>query len=372
MNCFIGEKKGELMDQQKEVMSSYKSLTPKDSEYKEYMMGRFSDTERAIPQISLNPQCVNEIVTFEIRKIEHLEPASLGRKVWLLLKPHTWLTVIVPFIVISRVDLSHSISTNIILLLSLISLMVYANWQADLADHLEGWDRLSGGNDKSVLQKGWFTGQQLKQWSQGILFANVVIGIPLIMNNPWVLVPYALGVLALLFLLPRWWRQSVGLGISSLCIFLLSGPLLAIGIDLAHDAQLNKNSLFLGVAWGLWMSFVRQQNVYSKQWRLFQKKSSYAFLNLGFDRAKALMRLMIVVVPGMMLFNFIFVSGGAAWFFPLLVTHSFFIFWELNYNEKVQSSIGSSLKNLHSLFRWHFYAVSIMMVIGAMIWKTTL
>jgi len=371
MSYFTGEKKGELMDQQ-ELISSYKSLTPKDSEYLNYMMGSFSETERAIPQSSLNPQTMGEIVTFEIRKIEDLESATILRKLMILLKPQTWLTVLIPFIVISRVDASSAFSTTMLLLFSLITLMIYANWQTDLADHIEGWDRLNGENNKSVLQKGWFTGQQLQKWSKGVLAFNLILGIPLIMSNPWVLVPYALGVLALLLLLPRWWRQSVGTGVSSLFIFLLTGPLLAIGIDLAIDGKMNKNSLFLGIGWGVWMSFRRQQSVYSKQWKPFYKNSTYSFLSLGFDRAKALMRLMIVGVPGIMLLSFIFVSGGAAWFFPLLVTHSFFVFWELHYNEKIQSSISSSLKSLQILFRWHFYAISMMMVIGAIIWKTTI
>lgn len=371
MSCFTGEKKGELMEQQ-ELTNSYKSLTPKDAEYLKYMMGSFSETERAIPQASLNPQSVSDVVTFEIKKIEALELASPLKKILMLLKPQSWLIVLVPFIVVGRMDVHSTFATQLMLFLSLVTLMIFANWQTDLVDHLKGWDRLSGEKNKSVLQKGWFTGQQLQQWSKGVLIFNVVLGIPLIMNNPWVLVPYALGVLALLLLLPRWWRQPVKTGFSSLVIFLLTGPLLSVGIDLALDGKMNKNSLFLGVAWGLWMSFMRQQNAYTQQWRSFYKNSSYSFLNLGFDRSKALMRLIIVGVPGIMLMSFIFVSGGAAWFFPLLVTHSFFVFWELHFNEKVQSSVGSTLKSLQTLFRWHFYVVSVMMVIGAIIWKTTL
>lgn len=358
--------------EQQELTNSYKSLTPKDAEYLPHMMGSFSETERAIPQMSLNPKAVGEVVTFEIKKIESLEAASKAKKIVMLLKPQTWLMVLIPFIVISRMNVGSTFTTQLMLFLSLISLMVFANWQADLVDHLKGWDRLSGEKNKSVLQKGWFTGQQLQQWSKWVLIFNAVLGIPLIMHNPWVLVPYALGVLALLLLFPRWWRQPVKIGLSSLVIFLLSGPLLSVGIDLALDGKMNKNSLFLGLAWGLWMSFMRQQNAYTQQWRSFYTNSSYSFLNLGFDRSKALMRLMIVGVPGLMLISFIFVSGGAAWFFPLLVTHSFFVFWELHFNEKVQSSVGSTLKSMQTLFRWHFYALSIMMVIGSIVWKTTL
>ena len=163
----------------------------------------------------------------------------------------------------------------------------------------------------------------------------------------------------------------MGPGISSLCIFLLSGPLLTVGIDLAFDGQMTKNSFFLGLAWGLWMSFVRQQKIYTKQWRHYQKQSPYFFLGLGFDKAKAFMRLFIVTIPGLMLLPLIFVKGGSAWFFPLLVVHAVFVFWESRFNEEVQSSIGSSLKKLQILFQWHFYMVSLVMVIGAIIWKTT-
>lgn len=360
------------MEQQQDFSNTYKSLTPRDSQYHSYLMGSFSDTERAIPQPSLNPHSANDIITFEIRAINKLEPASNFKKMSLLVKPQTWLTVFIPWLVISRIEATSTLTTALLLLISLVSLMVYANWQADLADHLAGWDRLDEDQEKSVLQKGWFTGHQLQMWSRGILIFNFILAIPLIMHQPLVLVPYILSVLSILLFLPKWWRQSLRPGVSSFFIFLLAGPLLTIGIDLAIDGQLTKNSVFLGFAWGLWMSFVRQQNIYCKQWRPLNKQPSYSFLNLGFDRAKALMRLLIVMIPGVMLMNFVFVSGGAAWFFPMLVTHSFFVFWELHFNEKIQSSISSSLRSLQTLFRWHFYVVSMMMVIGAIIWKTTL
>jgi hypothetical protein len=273
---------------------------------------------------------------------------------------------------IANMDSGTTGGVGFVLALVLLLLMVFANWQADLADHLEGWDRLQSGNNKSVLQNGWYTGHQLKSWSHYLLAAAVLLGVPLLMKFPWVLVPYALAVSAILLLLPRWWRKSLWPGFSSFCIFLLTGPLLTIGIDLAFDGHFNWSSLFLGFSWGLWMSFGRQQKIYTKQWYLYQKQAPYFFLGLGFDRSKALMRLLIPTVPMAMVFFSVFVSGGAAWFFPLLVVHSAFVFLELQFNEKVQSSIGSSLQALQRIFNWHHYAISLVMIMGSIIWKTTI
>jgi hypothetical protein len=359
------------MEQQK-VKSAFKSLTPTDSEYLNYMMGRFSKYERALPQPSLNVQSVHEVVTFELVRIEDLEPAALWKKLWLLLKPQSWLTVMVPLITIANLETGKVGLPGIILAVILVGLMVYANWQADLADHLEGWDRLFSGNNKSVLQKGWFTGQQLGIWSKYLLAGVFLFGIPVLLKFPWVLAPYTLAALCLLLLLPRWWRKSLWPGLSSFCIFLLAGPLLTIGIDLAFDGLFSWSSFFLGVSWGLWMSFVRQQKIFTKQWHHNRRGSAFSFLGLGFDRSKALMRLLIPTVPMVSIFSTIFVSGGAAWFFPLLVVHSLFVFWEIQINEKVQSSVGSSLENLEKLFDWHHFFISLIMIIGALVWKTTL
>jgi 1,4-dihydroxy-2-naphthoate octaprenyltransferase len=358
------------MEQQNEKRV-FKSLTPRDPEYLSYILGNFSQSERAIPQPSLNLQLKNEIVTFEIRPLHQLEPASWRKKLWLLVKPITWLTVLIPLLMIANISGDVDNSLVMVLGLSLILLMIFANWQADLADHLEGWDRLQSVDNKSVLQKGWFTGVQLQLWSKLALGITFLLAIPLLMKLPWVLVPYALAVLSLLLLLPRWWRKTIWPGLSSFCIFLLTGPLLTVGIDLAFDGHFTGNAVVLGMVWGLWMTFVRQQRIYSKQWYHYQKKAPYFFLGLGFDRSKALMRLLILVVPTAMVFASLFINGGSAWFFPLLVVHSTFVFWETQFNEKVQSSIGSPLVDLQRVFDWHHYAVSLVMLIGSIIWKTT-
>lgn len=352
--------------------STFKTLTPRDPDYMPYMMGEFSSVERALPQPSLNPHSINEIVTFEIKKIENLDSAPLREKLWLLLKPQSWLTVLVPLVMIANMETRATGGVGFVLACVLLLLMVFANWQADLADHLEGWDRLQGGNNKSVLQNGWYTGHQLKSWSRYLLGGAFLLGISLVMKFLWVLVPYSLAVSAILLLLPRWWRKSLWPGLSSFCIFLLTGPLLTIGIDLSFDGHFSWSSLFLGISWGLWMSFGRQQKIYTKQWYLYQKQAPYFFLGLGFDRSKALMRLLIPTVSMAMVFFTILVSGGAAWFFPLLVVHSAFVILELQYNEKVQSSIGSSLQALQQIFNWHHYAISLVMIMGSIIWKTTL
>lgn len=350
----------------------FKTLTPQDPDYLGYMMGGFSETQRAIPQASLNLKSMNEIVTFEIHPVEVLTAVPLWKKLWLLLKPSTWLTVLVPLIMMANLEPQRVGGMGVALALVLVMLMVFANWQADLADHLEGWDRLQGGHSKSVLQKGWYTGLQLQKWSKFLLVAIALFGLPLIFQYPWVLVPYALGVLALLLLLPRWWRKSLWPGLSSLCIFLLAGPLLSVGIDLAFDGQLTRNSWFLGIAWGLWMSFVRQQKIYTKQWYLHQKRPPFFFLGLGFDRSKALMRLMIPLIPMAMVFSAFFVQGGAAWFLPLIVVHTAFVLLELQLNEKVQSTVGSSLDNLQRVFHWHHSVTAFIMIMGSIIWKTAI
>lgn len=351
--------------------TQFKSLTPKDPEFLSYMLGSFSETERAIPQHSLNLHTKNEVVTFEIRNIEALEYSPLWKKLWILLKPQSWLTVLIPLFMMSRVVVESNSLLTLELGVILTLLMIYSSWQADLSDHLEGWDRHHSDTNKSVLLKGWYTGQQLRRWSQRIMGICFVLGIPIILNHPWTLIPYSVLTLVLLMLMPRWWRKSTMPGVSSLCIFLLSGPLLTMGIELVFDGQMTKNSFFLGMAWGLWMSFMRQQKIYVRQWRHYQKQASYYFLGLGFDKAKSLMRLLIMVMPGVMLLPFLFVKGGSAWFFLLLVVHSAFVFWELHFNEKIQSSISSNLRLLEKLFQWHYYIISIMMMVGAIVWKLT-
>ncbi len=254
----------------------------------------------------------------------------------------------------------------------LFLLMVYATLQTDLADHLDGWDRTHRGHDKSALQKGWFTGVQIKKWSKVVLFSARLLSVPLLYSHPMVLLPFSMLVLGLLLLIPRWWRRSSFPGLASLCIFMLTGPMLTAGMDIALSGGMSWRSLVLGMVWGLWISYVRQQRIYTRQWPVQDKTSPYSFLGLGFDRSKSLMRILIPTVPAMMLLIMVFVSGGSAWFFPLMVVHAAFGYWELHFNEKVQSSMGSSLKFLQKLFMLHHLVVSLVMIFGAIISKSIL
>lgn len=348
----------------------YKSLTPRDPEFQSYLMGDFSDSERAIPMPGLNLQTINDVVTFEVGPKELVENAHPLRKLLALLKPETWLTVLVPLLVVHHLNPETSWMVTLWLGLVLLLALTFANWKSDLSDHLEGWDRLQGSQSTLVLQKGWFTGVQLQKWGRGVLAAAVILGVPLMAKYPWVLAPYLVLALVLLILIPRWWRRSTLPGLASFLIFLLTGPLLTTGIDLTLNGHLNTDSLLVGVMWGLWMSFVRQQRIYTKQWYLYQRKPSASFIGLGFDRTKALMRLMIPGIPMLMVLVSLFLKGGAAWFFPLVVVHLVFISLELQVNEKIQSSIGSHLNILQKLFYWHHWATALVLLLGSILWIT--
>lgn len=348
----------------------YKTLTPRDAQFQSYLMGDFSEKERAIALPGLNLQTVNEVVTFEIRPLENLEKGSVLQKTIFLLKPGTWLTVLVPLLVVRNLGPETSWSATLWLGWILLLTLTFANWRSDLADHIEGWDRLQGGQSHNVLQNGWFTGFQIKKWGWRVLGSALLFVVPLIKSHPWVLFLYALGVLSLLLLLPRWWRMSSMPGVSSFILFLLTGPLLATGIDITLNHRVSSDAILVGVMWGLWMSFLRQQKMYTKQWYVHQRKPSSFFIGLGFDRSKALMRLLIPTVPVIMILISLFLKGGAAWFFPLTVVHLIFISLELPANEKIQSSIGSHLQTLQTLFRWHYWALALVLVLGSLLWST--
>lgn len=268
-------------------MSALVTVRRADPHFRRYLEGSFSKTERALPVQSLNLDSDQEVVTFKIVPLKDLgRPNSF--KVWMgALRLPTLLSVF-GLLLWSFASLPPEIREEDIgwvLVLALLALVLAVRLRNDQQDYLTGYDRVRPERGNLALKKGWLTTRQFGTLSHFLFFVASALGTLLLLVRPelWkVLVPtIALG----LWVFVRGDRPLSERPMSQLILFLLSGPLLAIGADLALAGIFRWESVFYGALWGWGLLF--SQHVRDLENLVVEGQAGPATVvgHLGFDRS---------------------------------------------------------------------------------------
>lgn len=224
----------------------------KDSDFTSYLDGTFSETEIAIPVRSLNVGTLSEEVTFSIVPEESVErPAALviARA---LVRPSTWIFSAGPMLVVWAKTASIGVATNWFLTLTTLA-GVFAfhaavNLFNDYGDHMKGQDRVRPHGGSRAIQKGWIRAARVRQIALGLTGLAILLGIPVVVTSPVVIIAGLALLVALEFAFQRIRLKARGL--SEIVAFALTGPLLTVGFAWATVGRFAWSDVSLGCIFG--------------------------------------------------------------------------------------------------------------------------
>lgn len=234
----------------------YVTLTRKDPEFKDYLLGTFDHSLRALP-VETFSGAGGERVTFCVRPVNEIEIPKWWRVYFAACRPELLVLTLGPAVLVSA--LHPGADWPWAQFLGLFFLHVAAFLFNDYQDHVRGVDRLNRKRGSRVIQKGWVTALALKRWAIVNFTLAVLFGLPPLLAGPadlWIVV----GIAALaLFVLSR--KSGLRFGLCDFAIFLLFGPLLTAGVALSAYGEVTPSDLGLGALIGsltVWVFQVRQ------------------------------------------------------------------------------------------------------------------
>lgn len=274
-------------------MGELKTIAKSDPAFSSYLLGTFSKDDRAISVKSLNVATAAETVTFEIIPLAEIKAPFFLRKWALTLKIKNYFLLYFPMFLIISKNLMDNVPFDPRLalwsLLAATFLFAAMNLRNDFRDHLSGLDRIHPDSGSRAIQKGWITAHQAKNLSTAFAVLGIACALPAVIGLPELLL--VIGVIALLAIFGlsvyphglkyRLWTEGFA--------FLLLGPLLTVGFQMAIGAPFDLESVFLGIITGWLAVYI----VHLKNFEAIMVNNQAGFTNsvgiMGFEKGKRLM-----------------------------------------------------------------------------------
>lgn len=336
-------------------MTELVTLSKNSPEFESYLLGTFSTTHRALPQQTLNVNSTAETVTFRIVPLEKIERPSLLSVILQTFKVRSFLLILLPLFLIMTKNIDDQtmkdpIST-LIATVGVLLAFISINLRNDYMDHMKGVDRVLERSGSRAIQKGWVTAAQVKTYSTVFLVLAILLAIPVLYAFPdliWIIAAsLAIGLWAQ-FTKQNSFKYRIG---GELAMFIMLGPLLTMGFQLAMGAPLDEESFWIGFVWGWAVLFV----VHLRNFMNIFPSSQAGFTNtinwIGFDKARPFLAIWWLIFVG---FNLVYHSlyAGTYWGVYLSVVLLFASFNFIYKLKQISSPIGSEMR---ALFRYGFY-----------------
>lgn len=329
-------------------MYELKTLSKNDPQFFEYLMGTFSKEKRALPIQSLNVLSESEAITFQILPIQEIQTPSFLLKWAQILKAYNLIYVLFPlFILIANNVLNDRRMDLDLVVLSLLGTLFLAlsfNLRNDVKDHVSGLDRVHQESGSQAIQKGWTTAAQANQLSNIFILLGVVFGSVAVLVYPQLLI--IVGVLALLGVVgTHHYKSGLKYRIwTELSVFLLLGPLLAVGFQTATTSTFQLETVLIGSIFGLFSVF----QVHIKNFSALMLNDKAGFVNtihlLGFEKAKKFLFYWWLVLISML--NFVHIlDSSSLWSWIFMMISFIFSILFLQDLKKLQSPVSSFQKS---------------------------
>lgn len=327
-------------------MSEMVTLSKSSPQFESYLLGTFSKDKRALPLQTLNANSLHETVTFEVKPLSEIDRPSWPVIMMYLLKVRAFILVLFPmYVILVKNTADKTILDPMVVIFSTLGILftyIAVNLRNDFTDHMKGLDRINPRAGSRVIQRGWMTAAQVKNW------ANLFVGLALVLASVVIFAfPVVVGVVMLTFLVGVW-AQFLKKGSfkyhrgGEVLMFLLLGPLLTTGFHISIAGAWDLESLFLGVLWGWLVVFLQ----HIKNFEFIMINSQAGFHNtvtwLGFDKTKTLLKVWWLAFLGMFIIYHMRYAGDFwTWFISATVAFSAFPFF-ISINN-LQSPLGSDL-----------------------------
>lgn len=274
-------------------MSEFVTLSKNSPDFEAYLLGTFAKDKRALPVQSLNVNSAAETVTFKIVPLSEIAVPTFIVRVLQTIKVRSFLFILVPlFLMLTKNMADQTLRDPISALIAtfgLVCAFISVNLRNDYTDHVRGVDRILERSGSRAIQKGWTTAAHIKSLSTVFLCLSLVIATPVVLAYPDI--TYVIAVALLIGLWAQFqkrvsFKYQIG---GEIALFLMFGPLLTVGYQLAMGAHFDVESVWLGVVWGWAVLFV----VHLRNFINIMPSSQAGFRNtvnwLGFDRSRRLL-----------------------------------------------------------------------------------
>lgn len=218
-------------------------------------MLRHGESWIALPREVVSGSKGVEAVVFEVMRSEAMILPSRLKIWWRASRPESYTLTLSPSLVIVFYGFCRGWEVSwiigILAMLGALFFQISVNLFNDVEDHLRLIDLFGSQGGSRVIQNGWLNARQVKKQAYVALVLGGILGLPAVLSNPqimlWIGGAAALGVIA-------YSNQPFGIKyrvLGGFAVFLLGGPLLAVGISQAVFGRLDWGVLNLGCFFGL-------------------------------------------------------------------------------------------------------------------------
>lgn len=262
-----------------------------DPRFMPYLLGSFSNEERALPVDLLFHDTDEERITFRIVQIDEI--GCPGRFM-------TFLTGVRPILlpltmgpaatsIFYSITFGWEIEIGIAActLMAVFFLHAAAFLLNDYCDHLSGTDRLSHLGGSRIVQRGWATAEQVKKWSWMCWVSGLMFGLPSLWLRPFPMMLFIGGTAALIVVGFSYARRSARyVGVDNLMVFFGMGPLLTAGTSFAVSARIGSGTFIFGAIFGLGASLCIQLRNFETMLADSQMRTRTLMSRLGLEKSK--------------------------------------------------------------------------------------
>lgn len=327
-------------------MSRYVTLKKSDADFLKYMWGTFSGTERALPIESLNPGTAQESITFEIKNLKEIKRPSDLFIFSCLIKWNYFFLLFIPlfYVGVKNYVFQRIFDPTSFGLAAAASLFLFAglNIRNDVIDHVSGFDRIIKTAGKKPLLLGWTTADSANHISWILCVIAIALAVPVCIRQHEAV--RVVGITLGLFLAGNFLNKNNYKfnHFSEFVLFLILGPALCSGYQVAMGSGVDTEILIFGTVWGVAVLFLLYIVQFSNLFETSQAGIKNTLTQMGFDRSKIfLMSWWSFFILLWTVYHFLYASQFWLWFGTAIL-----IFWSLPTFIQITSThspIGSDL-----------------------------
>lgn len=274
------------------MSSQFVTVKKSQSEFSEYLWGRLENVtaRRAVPVKTYDLGTVKESVTFELKNISEIKKPGQFVFFAAFIKLNSFILILFPlFYVLDKNYFSggHGASPGILFAaISSVFLFAGLNIRNDVYDHISGFDRVNIDLNRKPIRMGWISAQTASRISVGLIFLAAVLALPAVLLQPRLL--WVISAALILFFLGRFAKNNSYKQQHSgeLILFLLIGPALAVGYQVATGSEVDSEVVGFGALWGFLVLYLIQVNNFTHIMTSSQSGIKNTMTKLGFDWAQ--------------------------------------------------------------------------------------
>lgn len=242
---------------------------------------------RALPVKTYNLGTIEESVTFEVQSKDKIQSPNIFSTLISLMKLNTFILVLFPafyLLVKNHVDsVLNNPLTFVFAVISSLFLFAAINIRNDIVDHISGFDRVNIAFSKKAIRSGWISARSASIFSWALVLIAAIWAVPVVIIYSQLFLIIA--VAAALFAIGRFYKKNSykDQHFGEIILFVVSGPLLSLGLQMSMGAPVDDEVVSFGTLWGFFVVYLIQVNNFSHMMTSSLSGIKNTMTKLGFD-----------------------------------------------------------------------------------------